>query len=51
MAADAAVPTSLTLLGRMGHVPADQAAWGAFAERYGRTIYGRCRPPPRRSEA
>ena len=43
MAADSTAPTSPTLLGRLAHVPADQAAWGAFAERYGRKIYGWCR--------
>jgi RNA polymerase sigma-70 factor (ECF subfamily) len=43
MAGDRNVPTSPTLLGRLGRVPADQAAWGQFAERYGRKIYGWCR--------
>src|SRR5690349_17938060 len=43
MAGDRNVPTSPTLLGRLGRVPADQAAWGDFAERYGRKIYGWCR--------
>jgi RNA polymerase sigma-70 factor (ECF subfamily) len=43
MADDRNVPTSPTLLGRLGRVPADQAAWGEFAERYGRKIYGWCR--------
>jgi RNA polymerase sigma-70 factor (ECF subfamily) len=43
MAGDPNVPTSPTLLGRLGRVPADQAAWGEFAERYGRKIYGWCR--------
>src|SRR5215471_1549847 len=43
MAGDPNVPTSPTLLGRLGRVPADQAAWGQFAERYGRKIYGWCR--------
>jgi RNA polymerase sigma factor (sigma-70 family) len=43
MAGDQNVPTSPTLLGRLGRVPADQAAWGEFAERYGRKIYGWCR--------
>jgi hypothetical protein len=38
MAGDPNVPTSPTLLGRLGRVPADQAAWGQFAERYGRKI-------------
>jgi RNA polymerase sigma-70 factor (ECF subfamily) len=33
-------PTSPTLLGRLGRVPTDQAAWAEFAERYGRKIYG-----------
>jgi RNA polymerase sigma factor (sigma-70 family) len=43
MAGDHTLPTSPTLLGRLGRVPADQAAWGDFAERYGRKIYGWCR--------
>jgi RNA polymerase sigma-70 factor (ECF subfamily) len=43
MAGDPNVPTSPTLLGRLGRVPADQAAWGQFVERYGRKIYGWCR--------
>jgi RNA polymerase sigma-70 factor (ECF subfamily) len=36
-------PTSATLLARLRQVPADQAAWAKFAERYGRRIYGWCR--------
>jgi RNA polymerase sigma-70 factor (ECF subfamily) len=40
MTDDRTGPTSPTLLGRLGRVPADQAAWGEFAERYGRKIYG-----------
>jgi RNA polymerase sigma factor (sigma-70 family) len=43
MADHRSLPTSPTLLGRLGGVPADQAAWGEFAERYGRKIYGWCR--------
>jgi RNA polymerase sigma factor (sigma-70 family) len=43
MTADRSLPTSPTLLGRLGCVPADQGAWGEFAERYGRKIYGWCR--------
>jgi hypothetical protein len=43
MAGDPNVPTSPTLLGRRGRAPAGRAAWGQFAERYGRKIYGRCR--------
>ena len=43
MAGDPNVPTSPTLLGRLGRVPADHAAWAEFAERYGRKIYGWCR--------
>jgi RNA polymerase sigma-70 factor (ECF subfamily) len=43
MAGDRTAPTSPTLLGRLGRVPADQAAWGEFAQRYGRKIYGWCR--------
>jgi RNA polymerase sigma-70 factor (ECF subfamily) len=39
MTDDRTGPTSPTLLGRLGRVPADQAAWGEFAERYGRKIY------------
>ena len=35
--------TSATLLQRLRQVPADQAAWEQFAERYGRKIYGWCR--------
>jgi RNA polymerase sigma-70 factor (ECF subfamily) len=43
MVGDPNVPTSPTRLGRLGRVPADQAAWGEFAERYGRKIYAWCR--------
>ena len=43
MAVDRDGPTSPTLLGRLGRVPTDQAAWAEFAERYGRKIYGWCR--------
>jgi RNA polymerase sigma-70 factor (ECF subfamily) len=35
--------TSPTLLGRLRHQPADQAAWGEFVERYGPKIYRWCR--------
>lgn len=35
--------TSATLLTRLRQVPADQAAWAQFADRYGRKIYGWCR--------
>lgn len=35
--------TSATLLARLRRMPADQAAWGEFTERYGRKIYGWCR--------
>jgi RNA polymerase sigma-70 factor (ECF subfamily) len=35
--------TSATLLGKLRQVPADQAAWEEFADRYGRKIYGWCR--------
>ena len=35
--------TSATLLARLRQVPADQAAWAQFTERYGRKIYGWCR--------
>jgi RNA polymerase sigma-70 factor (ECF subfamily) len=31
------------LLARLRQVPADQAAWSQFTERYGRKIYGWCR--------
>jgi RNA polymerase sigma-70 factor (ECF subfamily) len=40
---DTDLRTSATLLGRLRQVPADQAAWGDFSERYGRKIYGWCR--------
>jgi RNA polymerase sigma-70 factor (ECF subfamily) len=43
MAGDVSMATSPTLLGRLGRVPVDQGAWGQFAERYGRKIYGWCR--------
>jgi RNA polymerase sigma-70 factor (ECF subfamily) len=43
MAADSNRRTSPTLLGRLARVPTDQGAWGEFAERYGRKIYGWCR--------
>ena len=43
MASEGSGPTSPTLLGRLGRVPADHAAWAEFAERYGRKIYGWCR--------
>ena len=35
--------TSATLLARLRHAPADQAAWAQFTERYGRKIYAWCR--------
>src|SRR5262245_9740283 len=35
--------TSATLLARLRQIPADQAAWARFAERYGRKIYAWCR--------
>ncbi len=35
--------TSATLLARLRQVPADQAAWGQFTERYGLKIYRWCR--------
>jgi RNA polymerase sigma-70 factor (ECF subfamily) len=35
--------TSPTLLARLRQVPADQAAWALFTERYGRKIYAWCR--------
>jgi RNA polymerase sigma-70 factor (ECF subfamily) len=43
MADDRSARTSPTLLGKLARSPADQAAWGEFAERYGRKIYGWCR--------
>jgi RNA polymerase sigma-70 factor (ECF subfamily) len=43
MAGHSTAPTSPTLLGRLGRVPADDGAWAEFAERYGRKIYGWCR--------
>jgi len=35
--------TSATLLARLRQVPADQAAWAQFADRYGPKIYAWCR--------
>ncbi len=35
--------TSITLLTKLRQVPADQAAWATFTERYGRKIYAWCR--------
>lgn len=35
--------TSATLLAMLRQMPADQTAWGRFAERYGRKIYAWCR--------
>ena len=35
--------TSATLLARLRKVPADQAAWDQFVERYGRKVFGWCR--------
>jgi RNA polymerase sigma factor (sigma-70 family) len=35
--------TSATLLARLRQVPADQAAWAQFADRYGPRIYAWCR--------
>src|SRR5215216_2109392 len=35
--------TSATLLARLRQLPADEAAWGEFTERYARKIYGWCR--------
>jgi RNA polymerase sigma-70 factor (ECF subfamily) len=35
--------TSATLLARLRQVPADQAAWGEFTERYGPKIFAWCR--------
>jgi RNA polymerase sigma-70 factor (ECF subfamily) len=35
--------TSVTLLARLRQVPADEAAWAQFTERYGRKIYAWCR--------
>jgi RNA polymerase sigma-70 factor (ECF subfamily) len=43
MAGEVSLPTSPTLLGRLSRLPVDQAAWGEFAERYGRIIFGWCR--------
>ena len=43
MAGHSTAPTSPTLLGRLGRVPADHDAWAEFAGRYGRKIYGWCR--------
>jgi RNA polymerase sigma-70 factor (ECF subfamily) len=41
--ADVESQTSATLLARLRQVPADQAAWAQFTERYGRKIYAWCR--------
>jgi RNA polymerase sigma factor (sigma-70 family) len=35
--------TSVTLLARLRKVPADEAAWAQFTDRYGRKIYAWCR--------
>jgi RNA polymerase sigma-70 factor (ECF subfamily) len=35
--------TSVTLLARLRQVPADQAAWAEFTDRYGRKVYAWCR--------
>lgn len=35
--------TSATLLARLRTAPSDQGAWAAFADRYGRKVYGWCR--------
>jgi RNA polymerase sigma factor (sigma-70 family) len=35
--------TSVTLLGRLRRVPADEGAWAEFMERYGRRVYAWCR--------
>jgi RNA polymerase sigma-70 factor (ECF subfamily) len=35
--------TSATLLARLRQVPADEAAWAQFTQRYGRKIYAWCR--------
>jgi RNA polymerase sigma-70 factor (ECF subfamily) len=43
MTGDVAPGTSPSLLGRLGRLPTDQAAWADFARRYGRQIYGWCR--------
>ena len=43
MAGDSTMCTSPTLLGRLGRVPSDEAAWTEFVDRYGRKIYGWCR--------
>src|SRR5438105_5570316 len=43
MADERSARTSPTLLGKLARFPADQAAWGEFARRYGRKIYGWCR--------
>ena len=43
MSSSDASKTSLTLLGRLRSNPSDSGAWDAFADRYGRKIYGWCR--------
>lgn len=43
MARDSTAGTSPSLLGRLARSPADQGAWAAFVETYGRMIYRWCR--------
>jgi RNA polymerase sigma-70 factor (ECF subfamily) len=43
MDGDSEARTSPTLLGLLRHMPADQAAWGRFVDRYGPRIYAWCR--------
>jgi RNA polymerase sigma-70 factor (ECF subfamily) len=43
MHADPESRTSASLLARLRDAPADQAAWAAFVDRYGRKVYGWCR--------
>ena len=43
MHGDTGSRTSASLLARLRAAPADQTAWAAFVDRYGRKIYGWCR--------
>jgi RNA polymerase sigma-70 factor (ECF subfamily) len=43
MDTDSQSGTSLTLLGKLRHAPADEEAWGRFVAHYGPKIHGWCR--------
>ena len=43
MHGDTGSRTSASLLARLREAPADQTAWAAFVDRYGRKVYGWCR--------